>query len=315
VGSDGQRSAARSVPVGRKDFSKKGFELFLQVPDDSPGMWLLEPSLVLEDRTLWGHPAEFHMAKQWPGFPDGPESGSSWADALGALQETGFRDMRWGGFRGLWNGEVFGGSGMELQWAADGQSLTLRAETSNAPDGGKECLAIVWIVVPGARLLEGEFLGTRSAAWRRLVDRGVTVIASHAPLSTPGSNPDMASRRMAKETQHLGDVPRILVVRGNQARGLGLGPKRVFEGFDALVLQSPRSTEAALRAPFAGAPTLFLLPSDPWESPAVASGQKATASMDPPAVMAKDLPRYLLENLELLTSQGGPEKATGAEPR
>ena len=113
----------------------------------------------------------------------------------------------------------------------------------------------------------------------------------------------------------MGPIPRILVVRGNQARGLGLASQGGFQGFDALVLQGPRRSEAAPKAPFAGAPTLFLLPSDPWESPRVPAGQKAVASMDPPAVMAMELPRYLLENLELLTSKVGGGEASGGEPR
>jgi hypothetical protein len=312
---DGKRIPARSVPVRRTDFSKKGFELYLQVPKGPSGFWHLEPSLVLVDRTLWGHPAEFGMGLVWPGFPDGPESGSAWAAAALQLNRRGFRNMSWGGFSGLWSGEGFDKPGVVLERAADGQSLTLRADSPEGSDDSTLCTAIVWIALPGGRLLEGEFLGTRRDAWRALANRGVTVIASHAPLAATGAKRGPASHRMVQETQHLGDVPRILVVSGNQARGLGLASKDVLTGFDALVLQGPRGAEAAPRTPFDGVPTLFLLPSDPWDSPTVTATQKAVASMDPPAVMAMDLPRYILENLDFLTARAGPATASGGEPR
>ncbi|MDF1838109.1 MAG: hypothetical protein P1V35_09590 [Planctomycetota bacterium] len=312
LGPAGERVLARSVSVQAKDFSRNGFELFLQAPGDHLGTWMLEPALVLPNQTWTGHPIEFVMRRQWPGFPDGAPDGSPWEAAISQWGKTGFRNMRWGGCSGLLDGELSNLRDLVMERSADGQCLTLRSKSAEGPE---LCKALVWVALPGGHLLESELLGERAAAWKALVDQGVTVMVSHAPLVLPGQTKGSASQRMAQETVELGDVPRILVVRGNQARGLGLGSKEVFQGFNALVLQGPRRTETVPTAPFEGAPTLFLFPSDPWESPQVPAGQKAVASMDPPAVMAMDLPRYLAENLELLTSKVGDGKPSAGEPR
>ncbi len=307
VGPAGESQISRSVAVKATDFSKNGFGLYLRAPEGTDGLWHLEPSLVLGEQTLWGNPAPFGRGLAQRDSSEGSQADSPWSQCVEQLRKGGYRDMRWGGFEGLLSGTASGHAGLTMERSPDGRCLTLK---SKAP-----CKAIVWVALPGARLLESEFLGPRLGPWKALAEKGVTVIASHEPLVATGPEAMNAARRMARETQQFDGATRILVVRGNQGRGLGLGPGDPFEGFDALVLQGPRNREAAPRAPFPGASTLFLLPSDPWDSPKVPAGQKAVASMDPPAVMAMELPRYLLENLAHLTSQVGKDKPSGGEPR
>ncbi len=298
VNEKGERKLARSVPVEGPDFGALGFDLFLQCPANEAGTWWLEPSLSFDNATIWGHPCEFPLrAFNLPdlGPTDGPKPSRAWMLAKLGLQTTGFRDMRWGGIEALLlNRHEHFDQSNPLKHGPG--TLTARLSLQ----GKAPARALVWVVVPGAQLLEGEFIGQRGLGWRALAAKGVTIVASHAPLIVSKDSPDSASATMLRETKALSGIPRILVVRGNLARGLGIGSKRAFDGFDALVLQNPRNRDAAPTAPFGEAPTLFLLPSDPWKTPTVPGTQRAVASMDPPAVMCMDTARHIGQFLDFL---------------
>ncbi len=304
VNDKGERTLARAAQVTAADFGTRGFEVFLNSPGAAGGHWRLEPSLELGDKTVWGHPVGFYLPSV---LPELQGAGARAGKAMLRLQESGFRDQRWGGL-----GSMFAGApASNLKESSSGgpRSLTLPASSQ----GKQAARALVWVVVPGARLLEGEFIGKRGEAWRALAAKGVTIVASHAPLVGSKEALISASSAMIQETKDLSGIPRILVVRGNLARGLGVGSKKAFDGFDALVLQNPRNRNMAPRAPFGEAPTLFLLPSDPWKGPTVPGTQRAVASMDPPAVMSMDTARYIGQYLDFLAPKKDETGASGTE--
>lgn len=305
VNAKGERKLARATTVAPADFGARGFELFLNYPSESGTGWRLEPSLVLADTTLWGHPAGFFTPSVWVTGLEGHPS----SFAVMRLQKSGFRDMRWGGLSFLFENKP----SFKVSDPRGGSQMTLTRHAH--PNPKKPVRALVWVVVPGSQLLDSEFIGERGRSWNALAANGVTIIASHAPLQGSKDAQDSASSTMIRETKELTGVPKILVVRGNLARGLGIGSKKAFEGFDALVLQNPRNNNAAPRVPFGEAPTLFLFPSDPWKAPTVPASQRAVANMDPPAVMSMDTARYIGQYLDFLAPKAGETTASGAEER
>ncbi|MCP5020957.1 MAG: hypothetical protein GY930_04190 [bacterium] len=311
VNEKGERKLARSVSVDGSDFGALGFELFLQCPANTAGTWWLEPSLSFDNATIWGHPGVFFLREfKLPdlGPTDEHKPKRAWMLAKLDLQTKGFRDMRWGGAEALLlnRHEHFDQSSPLTHGRG-----TLTARLS--PQGKAPARALVWVVVPSAQLLEGEFIGQRGLRWRALAAKGVMIVASHAPLIGSIDSQDTASATMLRETKALSGIPRILVARGNLARGLGAGSKRAFDGFDSLVLQNPRNRDAAPTVPFGEAPTLFLLPSDPWKAPIVPGTQRVVASMDPPAVMSMDTAHHIGQHLDFLAPKKSETTASGAE--
>jgi hypothetical protein len=309
VDPQGQRTVARRVPVKEADFKANGFELFLQLPQSVPGLWRLEPDLVCGEGVLEGHPASFFLGTPGAFAQETTEPQGPRVRALERLGMTGFRDLRWGAL-GTWMG--LEGQNQE-PLAVEGLSGALALGWEPGADGRQR--ALVWVVVPGNRLLEAEFLGARGVAWRALGARGVTIVASHAPLLSSSAEDPSASTALQALAQRFEGVPKILVVRGHLARGLAVAPPTALEGFDSLVVLGARPSNAAPKAPSGPGRTLFLLPTDPWPAPELPSSQRAVVSMDPPLIMASDLPRYLMGNLDFLASQDGKPGALDVEPR